>query len=737
MCARGAITDGDESRRRAARPGCSSATVSASTGTSLLARVHIVVLLLLGLVAGGAAQQGTGSPEFRVCLDFGTRNTGFYLSPSMSVAYTLAAEHIATRNCTYVPDCAALLSEGTVRVEFETWHTSARLVDSAAAAMECSAWGGHLYVLGPNSLVETVVPINTVNRVVTASAVLSRSTRIMGANFFRTHHPASLEAQNLVNLASYFVWDRVLVLYDEGAAEFVEAMVEYGQELGVEVGAFSVGTDFSSKMNAILEFGSSIVMLPTFSDFEGEPEHLHKALRLCEEKGLLDPEFTWIGSYHLSRTFFVFDDDSEDDRRLQKLITSMIFHRVVPVVLPAATELWDDHAESAVVSAVLEGQFEELVDDTVWWAEAKGQFLTEFAVAYDTMWLAASAFSKCGGGKSIGLEGADLLNDTWITCLEDVSFTGTSGYLHEEASMFRESNNTGHYGELFVVNQDDNGHHLHVPIARFHMGNYTVDFVEGQSEIPWRDGSSYPNSIPFADIRTDEAGASKDALYGSIGAMVVMLVLLLLVCAGYSSLRKELNTIAVMKLDVDSPVVKAVQLLQVVSRRMIVTKTVREQALRIAMSLSHAENVHAPDLSAQTDNANSDIMTYLMFRNTAGAKSSEHDKSRRDGGAVKATGNGDMEIQEIGDGNEDDGYVMRGEECIDAAIGELVPKEVMPFVETAGEDLFFNTSLLAEYTGGKPLLCACLQVSPPLLLSSCHSCMSSPKPRFPLKAKNR
>jgi hypothetical protein len=126
---------------------------------------------------------------------------------------------------------------------------------------------------------------------------------------------------------------------------------------------------------------------------------------LCEEKGLLDPEFTWVGSYHLSRTFFVFDDESEDDRRLQKLITSMIFHRVVPVVLPAATELWDDHAESAVVSAVLEGQFEELVDDTVWWAEAKGQFLTEFAVAYDTMWLAASAFSKCGGGKSIGLEG--------------------------------------------------------------------------------------------------------------------------------------------------------------------------------------------------------------------------------------------------------------------------------------------------------------------------------------------
>jgi hypothetical protein len=63
----------------------------------------------------------------------------------------------------------------------------------------------------------------------------------------------------------------------------VEAMVEYGQELGVEVGAFSVGTDFSSKMNAILEFGSSIVMLPTFSDFEGEPEHLHKVggLRVC------------------------------------------------------------------------------------------------------------------------------------------------------------------------------------------------------------------------------------------------------------------------------------------------------------------------------------------------------------------------------------------------------------------------------------------------------------------------
>jgi hypothetical protein len=153
--------------------------------------------------------------------------------------------------------------------------------------------------------------------------------------------------------------------------------------------------------------------------------------------------------------------------------------------------------------------------------------------------------------------------------------------------------------------------------------------------------------------------------------------------------------------------------MQVVSRRMILTKTVREQALRIAMSLSHAENVHAPDLSAQTDNANADIMTYLMFRNTAGAKGSEYDKSRRDGGAVKATGNGDMEIQEIGDGNEDDGYVMRGEECIDATIGELVPKEVMPFVETAGEDLFFNTALLAEYTGGKPLLCACLQVSPP------------------------
>lgn len=148
-----------------------------------------VVLALPALLAllGGAA--GQPPSQLNLCLEFGHKEAGFYLAPSLLAAYTLAGEHIEMRNCSLVPDCEALLSPpgggggdgGTspastafTSVRFRTWRAQEyhSAVHSAVAALECNTWGGDLYLLDQNSLADTLVPINTANRLVTAAAVL-------------------------------------------------------------------------------------------------------------------------------------------------------------------------------------------------------------------------------------------------------------------------------------------------------------------------------------------------------------------------------------------------------------------------------------------------------------------------------------------------------------------------------------------------------------------------------------
>eukprot|EP00873_Tetraselmis_striata_P043180 jgi/Tetstr1/463444/TSEL_008337.t1 len=717
-------------------------------GKSALTVVYIFAVMLAVRNFHG----GQPPSQLNLCLEFGHKEAGFYLAPSLLAAYTLAGEHIEMRNCSLVPDCEALLSPpgggggdgGTspastafTSVRFRTWRAQEyhSAVHSAVAALECNTWGGDLYLLDQNSLADTLVPINTANRLVTAAAVLGGGDHALNldgdhrASFLRTHFSPLLEADNIVSLASYFGWNRVTVLYSPSAVDFVAAVQSAGARLGVEVGTFSLGSDFPSKINSVLDFGSSIIILPT-PVRDDNPEMMDKALSLCKENGLFGPKYTWIATHHASRVH-VDELYIPDDTEIGSLLQSMLFHRITTGVLPSTAKLWDMAKSSNTVKGAVEDVFGDMDLEEDWVAVAENQYPTDAAVAYDTVWLAAAAIAKCAEKNvtaaaaplSFAVSG-DYVDGTWLQCVEDVGhFEGASGNFAEGQGSYRTTSGTVFYGELFQVivkeydSEHNHHHYLHKSLANFHANNDSIEFAKGQTSLPWRDGSSYPSSVPFADIRESESNSNKDALYGAIGAMLVMLVLLLLVCASYGALRKELNTIAVMKLDTDSPLVKAVQLLQEVSRRTILTRAMRERALRTAMSLSHAENVHAPDLAAQADSGNKDIMTYLLFKNNANSTiSKSRPPSRTEPKAHTSSG----EIEQLREGDRGPDAIS---ETADAALTKeicaLVPKEQLSLVERAGEDLFFHTELMSKHCS-EPLLTASLQVIKHRLLAETH-----------------
>lgn len=145
-----------------------------SVAISVLLVLH--ALLLIAFPLGAAGQQST---EIRACLDLGTPADGAYFLPTLVAAYALAAEHVQARNCSFVPECKALLSAGTggdggtstagPNVRLRTWHPNRSPVASAAAAAQCHAWDGDVYLLERNSLVDTVAPVNTANGLVTVA----------------------------------------------------------------------------------------------------------------------------------------------------------------------------------------------------------------------------------------------------------------------------------------------------------------------------------------------------------------------------------------------------------------------------------------------------------------------------------------------------------------------------------------------------------------------------------------
>ena len=239
--------------------------------------------------------------------------------------------------------------------------------------------------------------------------------------------------------------------------DFASTLVADAPLFGVEVKSFSFSEDFQSKIPSIFEFGSSIIVLPSSVDSSGSSEHLLKvcrtlrpglardcarhvrskkfspvgecmtaqqALEEARSWGLLDPQFTWLGVHRMSRAHFDTGHDSAMDSAsvslLAQLTREMIFVKSLPLVSPRAFLLWDEvlsqgtsQLQSAFPTLNIEEKKERVFSD----------YFTEFAMAYDTLWLFASAFSRTVATynssdswdrivQSVEIHGA--LSDMWV-----------------------------------------------------------------------------------------------------------------------------------------------------------------------------------------------------------------------------------------------------------------------------------------------------------------------------------
>eukprot|EP00951_Prasinocladus_malaysianus_P028318 scaffold257550_cov41-Prasinocladus_malaysianus.AAC.1 len=108
----------------------------------------------------------------RVCVDHDPATHKHFLPAALAAGFKAAASHVQQRNCEYISECDSLLNSSAVNLSITLFDVSSKLTALAAAssALECQALGAQLYLLGSESLVNTIVPINTANQMVTGAA---------------------------------------------------------------------------------------------------------------------------------------------------------------------------------------------------------------------------------------------------------------------------------------------------------------------------------------------------------------------------------------------------------------------------------------------------------------------------------------------------------------------------------------------------------------------------------------
>lgn len=103
------------------------------------------------------------------------------------------------------------------------------------------------------------------------------------------------------------------------------------------------------------------------------------------------------------------EGDAEADIRLEKLLGSMLFHRLHTKALPSAAALWPEIVRSAAARQALQDEFGTSLEED--WADvAKQQFLIEASVAYDTMWFITAAITRCAAQGVVPLDTGTALN---------------------------------------------------------------------------------------------------------------------------------------------------------------------------------------------------------------------------------------------------------------------------------------------------------------------------------------
>jgi len=174
--------------------------------------------------AGYAFQNFNDSFTFRVCLD----TNRFELVDNILAGVAYSGFHAALRqvanqtgNCTNQLRGKLDMSEWqrTFQAELFAVSSGEDTVGAAAAAIRCAKESVHAFSLSADSIVETVVPINSANGILSFSPVVSRPTK-QDLSHIRTFFPARQAALDLIQLVKFVKWNRLAVLYDPGVSYF-------------------------------------------------------------------------------------------------------------------------------------------------------------------------------------------------------------------------------------------------------------------------------------------------------------------------------------------------------------------------------------------------------------------------------------------------------------------------------------------------------------------------------------
>lgn len=325
-----------------------------------------------------------------------------------------------------------------------------------------------------------------------------------------------------------------------------------------------------------------------------------------------------------------------------------------------------------------------------------------FAAAYDTVWLAAAAFSRFSASGGTGCPQQADPSGLWSECLLSVSVAGASGNLSLDTDW--STTNTLH--NLTFWQLDDSKSLTMIGI--FSRDKSIITSVNGQAGIKWRDGSIFPPDRPRADVSAAENKAwMSGSLWVAVAVAAVLLVAFLGILFLYFQLRRTLSSISPSNLlDVESPLIKAADLLQELSRTFFLTRRLRTKALHTSLMLMGSEDVFAPDLVNQSEGVNKDILSFLTFANKTGYKGARSISYAADitvgknkDTAVLATLPEQPHSEMTLNGSTKDLHLVSS-----ANDEEVVNVVVPPAAAGCGTDLFFDSFANAAASGGQPIL---------------------------------
>jgi len=447
------------------------------------------------------------------------------------------------------------------------------------------------------------------------------------------------------------------------------------------VGKFMI-SDSEQVAPRLKAFGSSVIVLASLYDFSGDLTNLVKTLSSVWDDGFLDDKYTWIGAHQLSTgNCLVGRDvgDEEFNRRFAKMFSEMIFVRSSFSLRDEADAVWDDEFE------VHRDDLQELLPDLdpSYLIEHKDFFLPDFANAYDSFLLVLDIFifnHLRKGGK-----GNLMQYDPWWEAAEGTQLSCLTGPMRMLADKSRDG------AERHVLTLFKMAKGLPQVLGSVDPDNISMAGIS----FRWRDGTTYPESVPRADIRPTKGLSTEMIAVAAVACIAVgLLALLLALSTGYLRLRKTLNSVSSSELDLESPLAKACTLLKEISMAHIVTRKMKQRALNVALALLNSENVHAPDLAGQKTTHNKDIMSYLMF------SSDWNPKGRRGSGSSRTSAVSSLiPLNERADcsdraGNPD--WPPKQNRCQEPwRLGNE------DFMDGAGTDLLFN---VLKITDGHPLL---------------------------------